>query len=297
MSLLLLSGCTHSQVRAPSSAEDMVIPIFFPIFKDVGQYPVVPCSIGALKGNCILDTGANMSKVSVNATTSTFQVLQKAKSISAYGERTNEVVQVPQLKLGEYVVKNNLPAVRSNDYHDLPEYLAVVGADILIGTNFIFHLGSGDTDPAKLILNPSSSGPDVKTFKQFGQMFSDKQFIVLRLSIGGERIKAVWDTHFGWSGFSKRFIQNHPRSFKRIGSLKNTDASGKSGRVNIYELLQPVCITTETCVMPTTNVMEVEIQTPSQDEMTFDVWLGNNFIWQFSWYFDFHNHRFAIQPR
>ena len=297
VSLLMLISCAHAQTRAPSSYANSFVPISFPFFKNIGQYPTVPCSIGIRVGHCILDTGANTSEVSVNPTTNQFTSLYKSKSTSAYGERINYVVQVPELKLGDYVVKKNFPAVRSNGYHDLPEYLAVIGADILLGMNFIFHLGKDEADPAQLILDPDVNGVEVLSFLNFGQMALDKQFISIHVSIGGERIEAIWDTHFGWTGFSKKFINSHPRLFKKIGSQKNVDAAKKDGIMHMYELLQPVCITPDTCVMPTTNVMDFEIQRLAQDGTALDVIIGNNLIWQFSWYFDFKNQRFAIQSR
>lgn len=238
-----------------------------------------------------------MTQISIIPETENFKVLYKAKSISLYGERIEDVVEVPQLKFGDVVMKRNFPATKSNSFHDLPEYIAVVGADMLLDKNFIYDLGAdGTKNPARLILNPNRDDFSKRPFKHFDAVLVDKRFLVISVTVNTIKLKAIWDTHASTTAFSKKFIKAHSESFKLVESRRDKDASGKSGKQNFYQLLAPICIASQYC--PYTIAVVIEHNFDSVENIEpFDIVLGNDFIQSFNWYFDFKAQRYFVLPR
>ena len=70
-----------------------------------------------------------------------------------YGERIESVVEVPHLVLGSEFTKKNVPATRSNSFHDLPSYLAIIGPDMFINNNLIVDFGTDESNTAEAKTN------------------------------------------------------------------------------------------------------------------------------------------------
>lgn len=159
------------------------VPLYFPSTKESGQFYAIPCAIVPRSGHCILDTGSDRTQIAATSETSQFKILNRVKSVSMYGERVENMVEVPQLTLGDDFTKKNIPANRSNSFPDLPNYLAVIGYDVLIDTDIVFDFGTGESNPAKLILDPNYDELASYSFKEFDTILDSKRFIIINLTI------------------------------------------------------------------------------------------------------------------
>ena len=293
---IFLSGCAHFNKNL-SKSEGHTVPLYFPITKEDGQFYAIPCTVHLKSGHCILDTGMDKTQVATTPDTSQFKTLSQAKSVSMYGERIESVVEIPTLTLAHDFTKKNIPALRSNSFHNLPEYLAVIGSDIVLGINFIFDFGKDDNNPAKIIFEPNESELAAFQFKEFDRIIKDERFITINLIIEDLNVKAIWDTHAPVSAFSTNFIQAHLNFFKIIESRQDKDAHAGKGLQNFYQLLKPVCITSKYCPYTTNYVVEHRLKDSGKDFESYDVILGNDFILSFNWYFDFKNKKYFVSPR
>ncbi len=295
--VIFSTGCSHFAFDSLKH-KSYRLPLYFPSTKESGRpFFAIPCTIGSKSGHCILDTGLDGSQVAEAPETSEFKALYKAKVISMYGERIETTVEVPKLTLGNDFVRKKFPATRSNSFHDLPEYLAVIGSDILIGTNFVFDFGKDENNPAKLILKPTANELTAYQFKEFDSILEDERFITINLTIDGIKIKAVWDTHASVSAFSKRFIETHSKFFKLLETREDKDAHGMKGKQSFYQLLKPICIASKYCPYTTNYVVEHALNRILEKVENFDAILGNDFIFSFNWYFDFKNKKYFVTPR
>ncbi len=291
------TGCAHFASESLKH-KSYALPLYFSSTKESGRpFFAIPCAIGSKSGHCILDTGLDGSQVAEVPETSQFKALYKAKVISMYGERIETTVEVPKLTLGFDFVRKNFPATRSNSFHDLPEYLAVIGSDILIGTNFVFDFGTDENNLAKLILEPTSNELTSYQFKEFDSILEDERFITINVTIEGIKIKAVWDTHASISAFSTGFIEAHSKFFKLLDTSEDKDAHGMKGKQNFYQLSEPICIASKYCPYTANYVLEHKLGLISQETEDLDAILGNDFILSFNWYFDFKNLRYYVKPR
>jgi len=293
---VFLPGCAYFAASS-LKYKSYVLQLYFPSTKENGSFYATPCVIDSKNGHCILDTGLDKSQIAETPETSQFNIISKVKIVSMYGERIATTVEVPELTLGSDFVRKNFPATRSNSFHDLPEYLAVLGADVLIGTNFIFDFGAGENNPAKLILEPTYHEVAAYQFQEFDTILEDVRFITIRLTIEGKKIKAVWDTHAPVSAFSTRFIEANSKYFKILESRNDKDAHGMNGKQNFYQLLKPVCITAKYCPYAMNYVVEHKLGLIGKEFEDIDAILGNDFILSFNWYFDFKNRKYFAKPR
>ena len=195
------------------------------------------------------------------------------------------------------MTQENIPAVRSNSFHNLPDYLAVIGSDILIGNSFIVDFGVDATNPAKLILDPNKEVLTSFHFSDFSSMIRDERFILINLTIEGLKIKAIWDTHAPVTAFSTKFIQAHPNFFKLFKSRKDKDAHGMRGTQNFYQFLKPICFGSKHCPYTTNYIVEHQLTFIGPEFENYEVILGNDFILSFNWYFDFNNQKYFVKPR
>ncbi|MBL7546009.1 MAG: hypothetical protein JNL11_19475 [Bdellovibrionaceae bacterium] len=291
-------GCSHfNGTPSPVNNHGFKVPLYFPQTKENGQFNAVSCSVGLKNGYCILDSGMNKSQVAETSDTEHFKTLSKVKSISMFSERTESLVEVPRLVLGDHFVNENISATRSNSFHDLPEYLAVIGADILKNKNFIYDLGVDLNNPAKIIFSPSQNDLAAYNFKYFDRILADKRFIAINLKIDGVNLKAIWDTHAPMTAFSKKFIETHSDFFKSFESRVMKDAHGSQGKQKFYQFLKPLCFASQYCPYTIAEVTEHNFDLTEQDVEGFDAILGNDFILSFHWYFDFEHKKYFVKPR
>jgi hypothetical protein len=261
-------------------------------FGDQALFPTLPCTIGAKVGQCLLDTGSNFSFVSINEDSAQFLVLSRARSVNIYGETVTEIVEAPLFKIGNAFVKSNVPVVRSNNFRGLPEMLGVIGADMLIGNDFIFYLSGARGVDAKLIKLEAGKSEGA------GVLILNSPFIELAAAIDGRPIRAMWDTHMNWTYFSKRFIKEHPKLFKKQGMTKSTDVGGNEAQIQTYKFIGQLCLAPGVCENSDSLVSDFTLPGPSgQGESSFDVMLGHDWIYKFNWLFSYSKKTFAIERR
>jgi hypothetical protein len=261
------------------------------------KFPILPCAIGTTCGQCLLDTGAMKSQISNHPDFLHYRVLESGTNRSAFGALKVDVIRIPILSIGDQFHRKDLDLVRSVEVKAAPNYLGIIGADIMAGTDFIFRVIGRKRDlTAELFLEPPPQSHLAETFVHFSPLPAPGPFIEIPVQVGDLTVRAMWDTHAQTSVFTKSFIAKHPQLFRQIDEEMSFDIQDQKGIFKIYKVLVNVCVI-DFCERPGFVVSDFGLSLPSKSGEAIDVIIGTDWIYKYAWYFDYTNQRFAMAKR
>jgi len=250
------------------------------------------CAVGDKSGNCLFDSGSSMSFVSENSSSLIFPKLSDARADSAEGTSAYVIVNASSFSIDKKITVVDLPVVRTNQYDGLPANLGVIGSDLLVGKDLIFDfLSAYGSDPQLFVVTPENKG----TFTDFsgaGKIYLPSKKIEIEITLAGVPVHALWDTH-STTLVSKKFRQDHPQLFTLGSQQKVTTVTGDSGQMNTYTVAGKFCFAGH-CMDSKSPIGEIDGPVLASDTGSIDLVLGLEFLYNYSWYFDYDRQTYSV---
>ena len=249
------------------------------------------CTIGAESGQCIWDTGTNMSFLAETPVSMTYPVLANLSAGCSTTKISVAAVRPSVVRVGD-IKKVDMMVARSNAYENLPQDLGVLGADLLLHNGQIIFDIVKLFGPSPMIYSNQQAESKRGNFPAFSPLLPTAK-VVLEVRIAGVPAVAMWDTH-AHTSFSKAFIANNPQMFALNEIQKIGDVCGGSHLTSVYNFKEKVCFGT-TCVPSAIVIDSLDENLHDIGGGHYDLILGLDIINQVSWYFDFDLNRYSAK--
>ncbi|MEO8286310.1 MAG: retropepsin-like aspartic protease, partial [Chloroflexota bacterium] len=245
---------------------------------------LVDGTIGGKEYRFLLDTGAARTSVILDDYTSTFGSIETSNSAAVFATSSNDLITVPNLKLGP-ISKQDFTLARMSGGGEDIHVRNLIGMDLLkeVCCHFLF-------DQSLVLVNPSY---EPEAGYSFQELFLDKAFHpYVDIQYGRVKAKAVWDSGAGITVVDMGFIRAHPAFFEEVGQSTGTDATGS--RMETPMFIMEATVIGNNRFQPH-KVAGVDLsQVNATIEVPMDMILGYSTLSKANWLIDFPRCKWAI---
>jgi hypothetical protein len=239
----------------------------------------VPCKIGNVFGNCILDSGANMSWVSTRKEFDEFPILYTSSSQSVNSSQKDvPVVQVDRFEVGDFILATKLSASKAQTFGGI-SFFGVIGADLIPGALVFDFAKAFNPKISSLIFADQEVAARFDRLPKSNRIELSRAAIAIEVFIGEKVYTALWDTGAEDTRFSTTFVASNPAFFHSIAIQSTRDGNGVAAGSNLYIYSGPTLKVAGQDLEP---YIVADVDT---FDSKVDIILGMDFIEKFTWYF------------
>lgn len=193
-----------------------------PISMIRGQ-PFVPCLADSVADQCAIDTGAPFSKVK-DEKFKTYPVLRHSRWQGASGSVvTSDVVLIRELAIGNKTFADWPAAIAGAKEPFVPS----VGLDVFRDSDVVFDF---QRNVVEFHADFGAEGEGGRTLVVTGSV------LTIPVQIGGDQVRAGWDTGTSLCVTTLDFIERNPTLFTFQADIQGGDASGSPISAKLYVL-------------------------------------------------------------